>query len=190
MDHQRAPLINQRFFKLQILQILYFGMSKCVEGSFSEGPKFLTLSWRRPKFNPFMTGFYMITVSVMKGLKQKQKSVARFALREGTVIHPPSKDKGIRDIQHSMIIALGQGNLFLGVKIDYGLIFGSLYQFITRCGRYYYNMCQLIYYVMAQFYHIMQQLIQNTATLLDNVTVITKTDMYYKMRRYNVTAEI
>ena len=45
-------------------------------------------------------------------------------------------------------------------------------------------------YVMAQFYHIMQQLIQNTVTLLDNVTVMTKTDMYYKMRRYNVTAEI
>ena len=44
MGHQRAPLINQRFSKLQILQILYFGMSKCFEGSFLEGPKFLTLS--------------------------------------------------------------------------------------------------------------------------------------------------
>ena len=51
-------------------------------------------------------------------------------------------------------------------------------------------MCQPVYYVMVQVYHSMQQLIQNTATLLDTVTVITKFDMYYKMRRYNVTTEI
>ena len=112
------------------------------------------------------------------------------ALREGTAIHPLSKDKGLRNTEHRMIMALVKGNLFLGVNIGYGLIFGSLSQFITKCGRYYYKMCQLFYYEMTQFYHNMQQLIQNAAILLDNVTVTTKCDVYYKMLRYNVTAEI
>ena len=98
MSHHRAPLTNERFFRLQILQILYFVCQNISKEVCYKDPN----------------------------LKQKFQSVVRFVLRERTAIHPPSRDKGIRDIEHSMIMALGQGNLFLGVNIDYGLIFGSL----------------------------------------------------------------
>ena len=41
----------------------------------------------------------------------------------------------------------------------------------------YYKMCQVFYYKM-------QELLQNMATLLQNVTIITKCNVYYKLRQY------
>ena len=39
---------------------------------------------------------------------------------------------------------------------------------------------------MRQFYYKMRHLLQNTTILLQNVTVTTKCDVYYKLRQYNI----
>ena len=44
-------------------------------------------------------------------------------------------------------------------------------------------MRQVFYYKMRQFYDKMRQLLQVATILLENVTVITKSDVYYKMRQ-------
>ena len=44
---------------------------------------------------------------------------------------------------------------------------------------------QIFYYKMRQFYYKMQQLLQIVRNLLQNATVITKCDVYYKLRWYN-----
>ena len=44
---------------------------------------------------------------------------------------------------------------------------------------------QIFYYKMRQFYYKMQQLLQIVTNLLQNATVITKCDVYYKLRWYN-----
>ena len=49
----------------------------------------------------------------------------------------------------------------------------------------YYKMRQVFYYKMRQFYYKMRQLLQIATTLLQNATVITKCDVYYKLRQYN-----
>ena len=42
-----------------------------------------------------------------------------------------------------------------------------------------------VYYKMRQvFYYKMRQLLQNATILLQNATVITKCDVYYKLRQY------
>ena len=43
-----------------------------------------------------------------------------------------------------------------------------------------------IYYKMRQFYYKMQQLLQIARILLQNVTVITKCDVSYKLRQYKL----
>ena len=48
----------------------------------------------------------------------------------------------------------------------------------------YYKMRQVFYYKMRQFYCKMRQLLQNATILLQNPTVITKCDVYYKLRQY------
>ena len=50
----------------------------------------------------------------------------------------------------------------------------------------YYKMRQFLYYKMQQFYYKMRQLLQIATTLLQNATVITKCDVYYKLRQYSV----
>ena len=50
----------------------------------------------------------------------------------------------------------------------------------------YYKMRQFFYYKMLQFYYKMRQLVQIATTLLQNVTVITKCDLYYKLRPYKI----
>ena len=98
MGYHKAPLKNQSFFKLQILQILYLSMSKCLEGILLSGLKF----------------------------QGKTSTICGVCVERGSVIQPTSKEKGLRAIGHSMIMALGQGKLFVGFDSDYGLIFGSL----------------------------------------------------------------
>ena len=46
------------------------------------------------------------------------------------------------------------------------------------------------YYKMRQFYYKMQQLSQIVTILLQNATVITKCDVYYKLRQYNKQSKI
>ena len=50
----------------------------------------------------------------------------------------------------------------------------------------YYKMRQVFYYKMRQFYYRMRQLLQNTTILLQNAGIITKCDVYYKFRQYDV----
>ena len=67
----------------------------------------------------------------------------------------------------------------------YGFIFDSLWQFITKCDRYYYKMQPLfyykntkeVYYKMRQvFYYKMQQLLEIATISLPNATFITNCD--------------
>ena len=83
-------------------------------------------------------------------------------------MHPHSKDEILWGILHNMRMVL---DLFLGVKSCYSLIFGSLWHFITKCDS----------YIDAKS---SKSLLLNASILLQNGTVITKCDVYYKMRRY------
>ena len=49
----------------------------------------------------------------------------------------------------------------------------------------YCKMPQVFYYKMRQFYYKMRQLLQNATIFLQNATVITKCDIYSKLRQYN-----
>ena len=49
----------------------------------------------------------------------------------------------------------------------------------------YYKKRQMFYYKMWQFYYKMQQLLQSASSFLQDVIVITKCDVYYKMRQYS-----
>ena len=110
-----------------------------------------------------------------------------WSMRSGRVtkIHPSfpplSKDKGLKDIRHSM----STGNLILGVNIftvSYLISYDSLLQnatdIITKCDNCFSTKCD-------------RNLLQNeTGLLLQNATVITncddfiaKCDSCYKMRR-------
>ena len=74
-----------------------------------------------------------------------------------------------------------------------GFIFGSLWQFITKCDRYYYKIRQLFYYKMRhvfyqkmrQFYHKMRQLLQITTILLQNATFITNCDSAVSFKSFD-----
>ena len=43
---------------------------------------------------------------------------------------------------------------------------------------------QVFYYKIQQFYYKMRELLQIATVLLQNATVITKCDVYYKLRQY------
>ena len=49
-------------------------------------------------------------------------------------------------------------------------------------------MRQVFYYKMQQFYYKMQHLLRNVSISLQNAILITKCDVYYKIRRYNVSS--
>ena len=48
----------------------------------------------------------------------------------------------------------------------------------------YYKMRQVFYYKIRQYYYKMRQLLENATILLQNETVITKCDVYHKLRQY------
>ena len=50
----------------------------------------------------------------------------------------------------------------------------------------YYKMRHAFYYNMRQCYYKMRELLQIPTILLQNATVITKGDVYYKLRQYKV----
>ena len=88
------------------------------------------------------------------------------------------------------------GNLILGVNsvtVSYLTHHDSLLQnpvdIITKCDSYFINkMRQLFYYKMPQVYYKMRQLLQIAKILLQNATVTTKCDAYYKLRQYTVSS--
>ena len=93
---------------------------------------------------------------------------------------PFSKDEGLRDIGHIMSI----GNLIFGVNIvavSYLIRYGSLLQnatdIITKCDSKFITKCD-----KSLLQNVSGFLLQNATILLQNATVITKCDSYYKMR--------
>ena len=103
---------------------------------------------------------------------------------------PLSKDEELRDIGHSM----SMGNLIWGansVTVSYLIHYDTLLQNATaillqNAKEVYYKKRQVFYYKMRQFYYKMRQLLQIATILLQNETVITKCDVYYKLRQYTV----
>ena len=51
-------------------------------------------------------------------------------------------------------------------------------------------MRQVFNYKIRQFYYKMRQLLQIATILLQNATVITKCDVYYKLRQYSVFKQL
>ena len=100
---------------------------------------------------------------------------------------PLSKDEKLKDIGHSMRM----GNLILGVNsvtVSYLIRYDSLLQNVTalllkNAREVYYKMRSVFYYKMRQFYYKMRPLLRNVITLLQNATVISKYDVYYKLRQ-------
>ena len=89
-------------------------------------------------------------------------------------------------------ICNGKLHFLCSVKSAYGFVFGSLWHFITKCGRHYCKMRQLFHYKMRQklWQNASGVLLQNVTVLLQNPSVITKCvdfitkfDSYCKMRR-------
>ena len=127
-------------------------------------------------------------------------------MRSGRVtkIPPPSpplpKGEGIRDIGHSITIA----NLFLGINsvtVSYFIHCDSLLQnasdIITKCDSYFITKFDRsllqntsgFYYKTRQFDYKMRLLLQNATILLQNAKVITKWNVYYKLRQYRVESK-
>ena len=90
---------------------------------------------------------------------------------------PLSKDEGLKNIGHSMSIR----NLIFGVNsvtVSYLICYDSLLQnatdVITKCDSYFITKCD-------------RRFLQNASCLLlQNATLITKCDVYHKLRQYNV----
>ena len=87
--------------------------------------------------------------------------------------------EGLRDIGHSMNI----GDLILGVNsvtISYLINYDSLLQnatdITTKCDSYFITKCD-----RSLLQHASGFLLQNTTVFLQNATVITKCDAYYKL---------
>ena len=96
--------------------------------------------------------------------------------------HPLSKDKGLRGIGHNMSL----GNLILGVSsvtvsclIHYGSSLQNTIDIITKCDSYFITKCD-----RSLLQNASGVLLQNETVLLQKVTIITKCDVYYKLRQY------
>ena len=95
---------------------------------------------------------------------------------------PLFKDEGLKNIGHSINI----GNLILVVNSDtvsYLIFYYSLLQnatdIITKCDSYFIPKCDKGLLQNASGFFL-----QNATILSQNATVITKCDVYYKLRRY------
>ena len=93
---------------------------------------------------------------------------------------PLSKDEKLKDIGHSM----SMGNLILGanrVTVSYLIRYDSSLQNATVILL---KNAREVYYKMRNvFYYKMRQLLRNVIILLQNATVISKCDVYYKLRQ-------
>ena len=69
-------------------------------------------------------------------------------------------------------------------KMRHILLQNSTAVLLQNATEVYYKMRQAFYYKMRQLYYKMQQLSQIATILLQNATVITKYDFYYKLRQY------
>ena len=120
-----------------------------------------------------------------------------------------NKEWGLRNIEHNMNMVLDTKKFILGGQqanhlkscghcafaqnfhtmklgeitvfhVVHGSIFGSLWHFVTICDSYFITKCDKSLFQNASGF-----LLQNATVLLQNAAVITKCDVYYKMRWYN-----
>ena len=133
--------------------------------------------------------FYGSFVNRTQNSSQNCKLFWRLRLGRGSIVHPPSNRKGLRDIQHSMSMVpdtvsyLIHCDTFLQNATDTITKFDSY--FITKCDK-------------SLLQNASGFLLQNATVLLQNATVITncdnfitkcddfitKCDVYYKLRQY------
>ena len=94
------------------------------------------------------------------------------------VYHPPSREEELKNIEHSMSMAVDTKTSDFRNE---------------QCLRVHVWFIVTIYYIMRQlffckiyqvFYYKIRQLLQNVSILFPDARVITKCDVYCKMRRY------
>ena len=117
----------------------------------------------------------------------KLQAVLEYAFRESDKYTPPSppfSKEALKNIGYSISIR----NLIFGVNsvtVSYLIRYDSLLQnatdVITKCDSYFITKCDRSLLQNASGF-----LLQNAAVLLQNATVITKCDAYYKLRQYTV----
>ena len=133
----------------------------------------------------------------MQNSCQSSKLLWRLRLRRGSAVPPTSNGEGLRNIQHSMSIVLDMRFYIWFILTIYYKMRQVLWQNATAIllqnvtevyhkmhQVFYYKMDKVFYYKMQQFYYKMWQLLQNVMILLQNATVITKCDVYYKLWQY------
>ena len=106
---------------------------------------------------------------------ENPKPLWKLRCERGSVLHPPSNDKGLRDIEHSMSTVLDTGfNNWFIVTLYY-----KIWQMLLQNGT----------TILLQNATNVYFLLQNAIVLLHNATVTTndrnvivKGDIYYKIR--------
>ena len=99
-------------------------------------------------------------------------------------IHPSLEDEGLKHIGHIMIIEnqiLGVNSAMVSYLIRYDTLLQNATNIITKCDSYFITKCDRSLLQNAPGF-----LLQNATILLQSATVITKYDVYYKLRQYNV----
>ena len=129
--------------------------------------------------------------------KTQAKIPTENGVRRALLFTFPLRKKGLGTLEIALRWYKTQRYLIFGINSADGLMFDSLWHFITKCDRHYYKMrqtllqnatdsiikCDRQYYKMRQLlYYKMLQVV-----LLQNETAIETCDIYYKIRRYNET---
>ena len=103
-----------------------------------------------------------------------------------TKIHPPSpplsKDEGLKNIGYSMStrnLILDVNSVTVSYLIHYDSLLQNAIDIITKCDSYFITKCD-----RSLLQNASGVLLQNETVLLQKVTIITKCDVYYKLRQY------
>ena len=104
--------------------------------------------------------------------------IRQFFNAKEIVFHPPSREEELKNTEHSMSMAVDtKASNFRNQQCRRVHVW-----FIVTI---YYKTRQLFFYKIYQvFYYKIRQLLQNVSILFPDGTVITKCDVYCKMRRY------
>ena len=78
----------------------------------------------------------------------------------------------------------GVNSVTVSDLIRYDCLLQNATDVITKCADILLQNATEVYYKMRQFYYKMRQLLENATISLQNATVITKCDVYCKLRQY------
>ena len=106
-------------------------------------------------------------------------------------IHPSLEDEGLKHIGHIMIIEnliLGVNSAMVSYLIRYDTLLQNATDIITKCDSYFIIKCDRSLLQNASGFLLQNGtvLLQSATILLQNAIVITKCDVYYKLRQYNI----